>query len=120
MADHQPDGLWYCAGFTAVDVLAHGTMGHVIATGIVLGLRVSVVFSPSWGFPSFCAIKSEYMQTHPVAGTQCMKAFAHVVAWAFCRQVSAWPMLCLASQPCLLYADRQLKKVPVQEIFQPQ
>uniref|UniRef100_A0A0D6R518 PSI-K n=1 Tax=Araucaria cunninghamii TaxID=56994 RepID=A0A0D6R518_ARACU len=27
------------AGFTAVDVLAHGTMGHVIATGIVLGLR---------------------------------------------------------------------------------
>lgn len=27
------------AGFTAVDVLAHGTMGHVIAVGLILGLR---------------------------------------------------------------------------------
>jgi photosystem I subunit 10 len=27
------------SGFTAVDVLAHGTMGHVIAVGAILGLR---------------------------------------------------------------------------------
>lgn len=30
-----------CAGFTAVDVLGHGTMGHVIGTGAILSLRVS-------------------------------------------------------------------------------
>ena len=28
------------AGFTAVDVLGHGTMGHVIGTGAILSLRV--------------------------------------------------------------------------------
>ena len=27
------------AGFTAVDVLAHGTFGHIIGVGIVLGLK---------------------------------------------------------------------------------
>ena len=30
-----------CAGFTAVDVLGHGTMGHVIGVGAILSLRVS-------------------------------------------------------------------------------
>ena len=29
------------AGFTAVDVLGHGTMGHVIGVGAILSLRVS-------------------------------------------------------------------------------
>ncbi len=33
-------GLCLSAGFTIVDVLALGTMGHVIAVGIVLSLRV--------------------------------------------------------------------------------
>lgn len=32
-----------CAGFTAVDVLGHGTMGHVIGTGAILSLRVSII-----------------------------------------------------------------------------
>eukprot|EP00210_Caulerpa_lentillifera_P004869 g4647.t1 len=27
------------AGFTGVDVLAHGTFGHIIGAGIILGLR---------------------------------------------------------------------------------
>lgn len=34
---------FWLAGFTAVDVLAHGTMGHVIAVGLILGLRVSIL-----------------------------------------------------------------------------
>lgn len=34
-------GSCFCAGFTAVDVLGHGTMGHVIGTGAILSLRVS-------------------------------------------------------------------------------
>lgn len=29
-----------CVGFTAVDVLGHGTMGHVIGVGAILSLRV--------------------------------------------------------------------------------
>lgn len=29
-----------CAGFTAVDVLGHGVMGHLIGTGTILSLRV--------------------------------------------------------------------------------
>lgn len=29
------------AGFTAVDVLAHGAFGHIIGAGIVLGLRAT-------------------------------------------------------------------------------
>lgn len=29
-----------CAGFTAVDVLGHGVMGHVIGTATILSLRV--------------------------------------------------------------------------------
>lgn len=35
------DKFIFCAGFTAVDVLGHGTMGHVIGTGAILSLRVS-------------------------------------------------------------------------------
>lgn len=31
------------AGFTAVDVLGHGTMGHVIGVGAILSLRVRVM-----------------------------------------------------------------------------
>ena len=29
-----------CAGFTAVDLLGHGTLGHIAGVGIILGLKV--------------------------------------------------------------------------------
>jgi len=31
--------LFFLAGFTIVDVIALGTMGHVLGVGIVLGLK---------------------------------------------------------------------------------
>lgn len=35
-----------CVGFTAVDVLGHGTMAHVIGVGAILSLRVRVLQRP--------------------------------------------------------------------------
>lgn len=40
---NKQTNLPVCAGFTAVDVLGHGTMGHVIGVGAILALRVSKV-----------------------------------------------------------------------------
>ncbi len=35
-----------CVGFTAVDVLGHGTMAHVIGVGAILSLRVRLLQHP--------------------------------------------------------------------------
>ena len=43
--------LLYISGFTAVDVLGHGTLGHIAGVGIILGLKVFSFTTPTPPLP---------------------------------------------------------------------